>query len=522
MANDSVGSLYIDVAARTATLDTDVDKIKAKLNDVAKGAKVAGDQGKTSFDGLGNALAGTALKFIGVQAIIGSVAGELKHVYDNIQNIPGVPKATIDSVNNLKYAFFQMGVGTDQVFAKAIGLAGEYMDTVKWLALGMTQGFETAEDKITAANIKAAKYATMAYDTQMAQAKETLNAITMEGVGTDKLAAIHAHRITQMQQEAALLRTLAAGGSISPEDSKAHPMIAQLQSNFSVKGGMTPVDAQQANLQAVNLEIQAKLKLNEIDGQFQAAKNMEIVAYEKLKGLHATSEQRYRSEKASVDNLTDALNNIVPATNAEGKSLGLSADQKAKALDLTQKLILAEGRLREATLKLNEPVLDLAKTFGQSFSGMSDILADFITTGTAKFGDFFKMLIKQMISETIKLSVINPILNGLFSGIAGYQSAPAAFADGGAFSGGSPMLVGENGPELMIPGSSGTVIPAGKTASLMSGDSGGGDSFTFNYNVAAGVTKPELIQTLKGFQRMIETAITEKSKRGGSFKSSFA
>lgn len=35
----------------------------------------------------------------------------------------------------------------------------------------------------------------------------------------------------------------------------------------------------------------------------------------------------------------------------------------------------------------------------------------------------------------------------------------SAFADGGKFTGGSPILVGENGPELMIPAVSGAVIP---------------------------------------------------------------
>lgn len=48
------------------------------------------------------------------------------------------------------------------------------------------------------------------------------------------------------------------------------------------------------------------------------------------------------------------------------------------------------------------------------------------------------------------------------------------FADGGSFSGGQAMVVGEHGPELLVPRGSGTVIPAGKFG-------GGGHTFNFNF-----------------------------------------
>jgi phage-related minor tail protein len=48
-----------------------------------------------------------------------------------------------------------------------------------------------------------------------------------------------------------------------------------------------------------------------------------------------------------------------------------------------------------------------------------------------------------------------PILGGLFKKIADVLP----FAEGGNFSAGQPMLVGERGPELIVPQNSGTVIP---------------------------------------------------------------
>lgn len=51
-------------------------------------------------------------------------------------------------------------------------------------------------------------------------------------------------------------------------------------------------------------------------------------------------------------------------------------------------------------------------------------------------------------------------------------------AEGGPVSAGLPYLVGERGPELVVPGQSGTVVPAAQTAALMAG--GGGQTPVVN------------------------------------------
>jgi len=87
----------------------------------------------------------------------------------------------------------------------------------------------------------------------------------------------------------------------------------------------------------------------------------------------------------------------------------------------------------------------------------------------------------QIIAKWIEMTILNSVLN-LFpggpagGGIAGLfsTSAPAAVAGGGIFSGagpyqfkaaggpvtaGTPYMVGEKGPELFVPGRSGTIVP---------------------------------------------------------------
>jgi hypothetical protein len=67
----------------------------------------------------------------------------------------------------------------------------------------------------------------------------------------------------------------------------------------------------------------------------------------------------------------------------------------------------------------------------------------------------------EMIGSII--GALAPMIIGAVAGSSGSSiaslAAVAAFADGGPFTGGAPILVGENGPELIVPDASGTVIP---------------------------------------------------------------
>ena len=79
---------------------------------------------------------------------------------------------------------------------------------------------------------------------------------------------------------------------------------------------------------------------------------------------------------------------------------------------------------------------------------------------------------------------IGAIPTGLFPG----------FANGGPVMGGRPIVVGEKGPELFVPGSNGSIVPNG----------GGGNSYTIN--VQAGVGDPraigqQVVEYIKRFEQ---------------------
>lgn len=83
--------------------------------------------------------------------------------------------------------------------------------------------------------------------------------------------------------------------------------------------------------------------------------------------------------------------------------------------------------------------------------------------------------VDQLISK-LSNSMVGKALGAVGSAIGSAASALGYRAAGGPVSGGSPYIVGEQGPELFVPGMSGSIVPNGS----MGG--GGGSSITVNIN----------------------------------------
>ncbi|KWC51565.1 phage tail tape measure C-terminal domain-containing protein [Burkholderia ubonensis] len=115
--------------------------------------------------------------------------------------------------------------------------------------------------------------------------------------------------------------------------------------------------------------------------------------------------------------------------------------------------------------------------FGGAFKGMEDAFATFVTTGKLSFSglatsilsDIARIEARTAISGLFKYG--EDALPGLFS--SAMAAVTGTRASGGTVDGDGTYLVGENGPELFRPGTSGTIIP---NNAISSGSSGGGNS----------------------------------------------
>jgi len=128
--------------------------------------------------------------------------------------------------------------------------------------------------------------------------------------------------------------------------------------------------------------------------------------------------------------------------------------------------------------------------FNSVTSSMDSALANFVKTGKLNFADLARTIIQNLITIQLQAQA-SSLFGGLLTGSA-FQSSNVAVpgegsmsissyfggpkAAGGDVSGGTPYLVGEKGPELMIPRGSGTIIPNDKMGGI-----GGTTSVTNNY-----------------------------------------
>jgi len=119
---------------------------------------------------------------------------------------------------------------------------------------------------------------------------------------------------------------------------------------------------------------------------------------------------------------------------------------------------------------------NLAKSAFESMtSNMESSIDDFVDTGKFSFGDLAKSIIKDIQKMILKMVIFNALkAAGTAFGIPG-------FAEGGNVKAGGPIMVGEKGPELFVPPSSGRIIPNNQLGKGGSGAAVSSAPITNNY-----------------------------------------
>jgi lambda family phage tail tape measure protein len=130
--------------------------------------------------------------------------------------------------------------------------------------------------------------------------------------------------------------------------------------------------------------------------------------------------------------------------------------------------------------------LQIGDAMTNAFRSAEDAFVGFVTTGKLSFKDFATSVLADLArieARKAMSSFASFALDGIGSmfgpGTIG-GGVGGARANGGPVSGGVPYLVGERGPEIIVPSSSGTVIPNHALGS------GGGVQINLNTSVSAG------------------------------------
>ena len=171
--------------------------------------------------------------------------------------------------------------------------------------------------------------------------------------------------------------------------------------------------------------------------------------------------------------------------------LALAAERQAQSINTAIESTEKELRkLNNAQYQVVQLANSISSAFSESFKGIvsgSMTAQDALRNLFQRRADHFLDMAAQMIAQQIKMKILgiglnflgsNTVPSGSFGSgsgtvgsgfgsavdtnigrhVAGHSSIQP-MASGGPVSGGSPYLVGEKGPELFVPGSSGNIVP---------------------------------------------------------------
>lgn len=135
------------------------------------------------------------------------------------------------------------------------------------------------------------------------------------------------------------------------------------------------------------------------------------------------------------------------------------ADQQTKNLEASRSF--ATG-WKTAFDEYMDNATNAAKRAGEIFnrvtSNMESAIDKFVETGKFSFSDFARSVIQDLLKIELKAQATQ-LLKGLQSGAGSFLGSIFGFAEGGNPPINKPSIVGENGPELFVPKTAGTVIP---------------------------------------------------------------
>jgi hypothetical protein len=242
-----------------------------------------------------------------------------------------------------------------------------------------------------------------------------------------------------------------------------------------------------------------------------------------------------KGEEQISQKYIDANGDLLQANQALNLSRGATIDKEKLLANLTTQQAMDEKelqRIRADPVKNKEYEVTVVKrlastyreiaqieeerrAFGMDFGAtIAQSFEDAIVSGN-KLRDVLRALGQDLLRLIFREQVTKPMASGLGTFFADLFTGRAS---GGPVTGGTPYLVGEKGPELFMPASSGSIVPNNRL-----GSSGGGSTgVTINYHIAAGVTRAELVPILETERKRLKAEIPDMVRRGGAYRAAFA
>tara|TARA_R100001594_G_scaffold148953_1_gene205433 strand:- start:812 stop:1534 length:723 start_codon:yes stop_codon:yes gene_type:complete len=231
-----------------------------------------------------------------------------------------------------------------------------------------------------------------------------------------------------------------------------------------------------------------------------------------MKNYLAALQSRLKMGKLSLEEMAIAQEILNEALESGNHSF-----EQVNAL--WRKVLESSGPMGKAMATIASEVESLSSSF-------ADDLVDSLMKGESaleSFKNFALNVVQAVISAFMELMVIQPIVDAILGAFGmsmpkGGVGSGKEGAGGGALSGGQPVLVGERGPELFLPSSSGTLLNNMNTKNAM----GGGQNIVVNQslNFSTGViptVRTEITKMLPQIAEVTKASVFDAANRGGQF-----
>jgi hypothetical protein len=325
----------------------------------------------------------------------------------------------------------------------------------------------------------------------------------------------------------------------------------------AIQGTVTPAQALEKQIEAIALALRtdedAFMKMFP-EMTVQQVKDGLVLLRAELKGMqddvkNASIEEDFGDVKSAIENT------ITPATKLAGviAKIALLAKENPDALEdmlggmkLSEVLKILNADLEELKTKTEDVSETLGGQLQQAVTNSANAFTNnFVNAlmdgkdALGSFKDFAKSMVSQIIAIFVQMAIVNEILNAVFNltgnnafptlgggagtgggGTSGRTSSGMmASAGGGTYQKGVPTLVGERGPELIIPNTGGRVMNGMNTKNAM----GGGSTIVVNQSLnfstgVVGTVRAEINKMMPTIAEVSKSAVLDASRRGGNYR----
>jgi len=229
-----------------------------------------------------------------------------------------------------------------------------------------------------------------------------------------------------------------------------------------------------------------------------------------------------------------ALEKLQEQLALEKELLGTSESYQEVRTALGEDFINTNPKIVEGLVQQADEIKNLTRLEEERQSLMDSVNGTLedgfldMVKGTKTVGEAFRSMAAAIIEELFRVLVVQKLVGGItkafggggFTNVAGLTGGGRA--SGGSMMAGSPYLVGENGPEIVVPRHSGTVLNANQTSGAMAGS--GGITVQNNITVTgsdAAMVRQEVAKMIPQITNATKAAVIDAKQRGGQMAAAF-